>query len=122
LANPICVTAELAYLVPARFDNAMGAALKNLGGSLQGPLTPATELVFVSPHAQGQPTCAGCDPAAQIMNVGSACILDCLYGADHAMPEFRFSRATRLRGPSIPVTTSLDIGGLMTLRTLRLLA
>ena len=69
---------------------AMGIALKNLGNSFQDPLTPVSQLIFVSPHAQCQSPCAGCNFAAKIMNVVRACVVDSDDGADHAVSEIGF--------------------------------
>jgi hypothetical protein len=69
-------------------------------------------LIFVGPHAEGEPTFTWCHLATKVVNVGGAGDLDQLNGVSHAIPKVIFRKAARPSAAWVTVSSRLDVRGI----------
>jgi hypothetical protein len=69
-------------------------------------------LIFVGPHAQGEPTFTWCHLATKVTNIGGAGDLDNLNGVSDAIPKRTFRKADRPIAARVTVSSRLDVRGI----------
>jgi hypothetical protein len=79
-------------------------------------------LIFVGPHAEGEPTFTRCHLSTKVINLVGAGDLDHLNGFSDAIPKLTFRNATWLIAARVTASSPLDVSGIAIPRARCLLA